>query len=283
MTRESRVIVAALQSAFSTDTDGNVAQMAEMTVEAAKRGAQVILLPELFENVYFCTFEDDRYFSLARPAEGHPTLRQFQKIAKEYQVVIPVSFFEREGQCYYNSLAMVDADGSVMGIYRKSHIPDGPGYEEKYYFRPGNTGFKVWSTRYGHIGVGICWDQWFPECARAMMLQGADLLMYPTAIGTEPEEPDLDTKDPWQRAMIGHAVSNVVPVVAANRVGVEARQTFYGHSFICDHRGNKISELNRTETGIITAEFDFEMIRRNRAAFGFFRDRRPELYASLEK
>lgn len=283
MTRESRVTVAALQSAFSTDTDGNVARMAEMTVEAAKRGAQVVLLPELFENVYFCTFEDDRYFSLARPAEGHPTLRQFQKIAKEYQLVIPVSFFEREGQCYYNSLAMVDADGSLMGVYRKSHIPDGPGYEEKYYFRPGNTGFKVWSTRYGQIGVGICWDQWFPECARAMMLQGADLLMYPTAIGTEPEEPDLDTKDPWQRAMIGHAVSNVVPVVAANRVGVEARQTFYGHSFICDHRGNKISELNRTEAGIITAEFDFEMIRRNRAAFGFFRDRRPELYASLEK
>lgn len=283
MTRESRVTVAALQSAFSTDTDGNVARMAEMTVEAAKRGAQVVLLPELFENVYFCTFEDDRYFSLARPAEGHPTLRQFQKIAKEYQLVIPVSFFEREGQCYYNSLAMVDADGSLMGVYRKSHIPDGPGYEEKYYFRPGNTGFKVWSTRYGQIGVGICWDQWFPECARAMMLQGADLLMYPTAIGTEPEEPDLDTKDPWQRAMIGHAVSNVVPVVAANRIGVEARQTFYGHSFICDHRGNKISELNRTEAGIITAEFDFEMIRRNRAAFGFFRDRRPELYASLEK
>jgi N-carbamoylputrescine amidase len=283
MKSTSRIKVAALQSAFTTDTENNVAQMAEMTIQAAKQGAQVVLLPELFENIYFCTFEKDEYFALARPVEDHPTVRQFQKLAKEYKLAIPVSFFEREGQCYYNSLAMVDADGSVMGVYRKSHIPDGPGYEEKYYFRPGNTGFKVWPTRYGKIGVGICWDQWFPECARAMMLQGADILMYPTAIGTEPEEPNLDTKDLWQRAMIGHAVSNIVPVVAANRVGVEPRQTFYGHSFISDHRGNKVSELNRTERGIVSAEFDLDMIQQNRAAFGFFRDRRPDLYGALVK
>ncbi len=277
------ITVTALQSAFSTDTASNVARMTEMTLQAARNGAQVILLPELFENVYFCTVESDEYFALAHPASNHPTILQFQKIAKEFKVVIPVSFFERDGQCYYNSCALVDADGSVLGIYRKSHIPDGPGYEEKYYFRPGNSGFKVWATQYGKIGVGICWDQWFPECARAMMVQGADILLYPTAIGTEPEEPLLDTKDLWQRAMIGHAVSNVVPVVAANRTGTESRQTFYGHSFISDHRGEKISEMGRNDSGTITAKFDFEMIRRHRAAFGFFRDRRPELYSDLIK
>ncbi len=283
MTSSSRVKVAALQSAFSTDTESNVARMIEMTIQAAKAGAQIVLPPELFENIYFCTFEKDEYFALAKPVEAHPTIQKFQKVAKEYGIVIPVSFFEQEGPCYYNSVALVDTDGAVLGIYRKSHIPDGPGYEEKYYFRPGNTGFKVWSTRFGKIGVGICWDQWFPECARAMMLQGADLLLYPTAIGTEPEEPGLDTKDLWQRAMIGHAVSNIVPVIAANRTGVELRQEFYGHSFISDHRGHKVAEMNRTESGIISAEFDLEVIRKNRAAFGFFRDRRPELYGALEK
>jgi N-carbamoylputrescine amidase len=278
MSSATKVTVAALQAAYTTSTEENVAHVTEMVIVAAKKGAQIILPSELFENIYFCTFEDDKYFSLARPLAGHPTVAHFQKLAKEFKTVIPVSFFERDGQAYYNSIAMVDADGSVMGLYRKSHIPAGPGYEEKYYFRPGDTGFKVWPTRYGKIGVGICWDQWFPECARAMMLQGADILLYPTAIGTEPEEPDLDTKDMWQKAMIGHAVSNVVPVVASNRVGTEPRQTFYGHSFISDHRGNKVAELNRTETGVITADFDFETIRKNRAAFGFFRDLRPELY-----
>jgi N-carbamoylputrescine amidase len=273
-----KVTVAGLQSSFTTEVEGNVARMAEMTIQAAKQGAQIILPPELFENIYFCAIESDEYFALAKPVGDHPTIRHFQKIAKEYKVVIPVSFFEREHQSYYNSMAMVDADGSVLGVYRKSHIPDGPGYEEKYYFTPGNTGFKVWNTRFGKIGVGICWDQWFPECARSMMLQGADILLYPTAIGTEPEEPNLDTKDLWQRAMIGHAVSNVVPVVAANRTGSESRQTFYGHSFISDHRGNKVSELDREETGIVKASFDFAEIRKNRAAFGFFRDRRPDLY-----
>ena len=204
-------------------------------------------------------------------------------LAKELGVVIPVSFFERDGHAFYNSLAMVDADGALLGVYRKSHIPDGPGYEEKFYFRPGNTGFKVWPTRFGKLGVGICWDQWYPECARAMMLMGAEILLYPTAIGTEPENPELDTKDLWQRAMIGHAVSNVVPVVAANRIGLEGDQTFYGHSFIANHRGDKVAELGRAESGLITADLDLDEIRRNRASFGFFRDRRPDLYGILAK
>ncbi len=274
--------VAAIQTSFSTDTSANVGKVTDLVLAAAKRGAQVILLPELFENVYFCTLEKDEYFSLAKPLEGHPTIAHFSELARDLKVALPVSFFEHAGQSYFNSLAMIDADGSVLGIYRKSHIPDGPGYEEKFYFRPGNTGFKVWATKYGKIGVGICWDQWYPEAARSMMLLGADVLMYPTAIGTEPEEPGFDTKDPWQRAMIGHAVSNVVPVVAANRTGRELQQTFYGHSFICDHRGNKVAELGREETGVIDASFDLEAIRRNRAAFGFFRDRRPELYLTSD-
>lgn len=277
----SLIKVAALQSDFTTDTARNVARVTALVHAAHAQGAQIILPPELFENIYFCTFERDEYFDLARPVKDHPTLVHFQKLARELGVVIPVSFYERDGQCYYNSLAVMDAEGSMLGVYRKSHIPDGPGYEEKYYFRPGDTGFKVWATKFGNIGVGICWDQWFPECARAMMLQGADILFYPTAIGTEPEEPGLDTKDPWQRAMIGHAVSNVVPVVAANRIGQEPRQEFYGHSFISDHRGNKVAELGRSESGVISAAFDFDTIRRNRAAFGFFRDRRPALYQDL--
>ncbi len=278
MSTENKITVAALQTKFSTDTRANIADVTDLVHEAIKKGAQVILPSELFENVYFCTFEKDEYFALAKPLKDHPTIAHFQKIAKENKVAIPVSFFEKDGQCYYNSIAMIDADGSVLGVYRKSHIPDGPGYEEKFYFRPGDTGFKVWNTRFGKIGVGICWDQWFPEAARSMMLMGADILLYPTAIGTEPEEPSFDTKDPWQRAMIGHAVSNIVPVVAANRIGTEAQQTFYGHSFIADQRGNKVAELGREERGVITATFDLAVIERNRAAFGFFRDRRTDLY-----
>ena len=277
------VRVAALQCAFTASLEENVARVEALVREAAGKGAQVILPSELFEGFYFCREEKDAYFDWARPVEGHPTLARFQALAKELGVVIPVSFFERDGQAHYNSLAMVDADGSVLGIYRKSHIPDGPGYEEKFYFRPGNTGFKVWPTRFGRIGAGICWDQWYPECARAMMLMGADLLLYPTAIGTEPENPDLDTKDLWQRAMIGHAVSNVVPVVASNRIGTEGDQTFYGHSFIADHRGEKVAELGRTDAGVILAEFDLEEVRRNRASFGFFRDRRPDLYGLISQ
>lgn len=273
--------VAALQSAFTSDSNRNIEVMDGMVRESAKQGAQIVLMPELFENIYFCTFEKDKFFEMARPLKDHPTIKHFQEVARELGVVLPVSFFEREDQCYYNSLAMIDADGCLLGVYRKSHIPDGPGYEEKFYFRPGNTGFKVWSTKYARVGVGICWDQWFPECARAMTLLGAEVLLYPTAIGTEPEESTLDTKDPWQRAMIGHAVSNVIPVVAANRIGAEPRQEFYGHSFICDQRGTKVSELGAKESGSIFATFDLEEVARNRASFGFFRDRRPDLYGRL--
>ncbi len=281
MNENRRVCVAATQCAFTGSLEDNVARVEGLVREAAARGAQVILPPELFEGLYFCREEKDAFFDWAKPVEGHPTIARFQKLAQELGVVIPVSFFERDGQAHYNSLAMVDANGAMLGVYRKSHIPDGPGYEEKFYFRPGNTGFKVWATRFGKLGVGICWDQWYPECARAMMLMGAEILLYPTAIGTEPETPDLDTKNLWQRAMIGHAVSNVVPVVAANRIGVEGDQTFYGHSFIANHRGDKVGELGRTESGVILADLDLEEIRRNRASFGFFRDRRPDLYGLL--
>ncbi len=277
----SKIRVAAIQSAFGTDVKKNIDVVSTLVRDAKKAGSHIVLIPELFENIYFCTLEKDYYFDLAHPAESHPTIAYFAKLAEELNIVLPISFFEKDGPEYYNSLAMIDADGSILGIYRKSHIPDGPGYEEKYYFKPGNTGFKTWKTQFGNIGVGICWDQWFPECARSMVLQGADILLYPTAIGTEPEEPNLDTKDPWQRAMVGHAVSNVIPVVAANRIGKEIQQTFYGHSFICDYRGTKIAEMGREETGLIHADFDFAEIQRARAAFGFFRDRRKDLYKGL--
>ncbi len=283
MTAAQPVRVAATQCAFTEDLAENLARVEALVRQAAAAGAQVILPSELFEGPYFCREEKDAFFDLARPAEGHPTIARFQALARELGVVIPVSFFERDGHAHYNSLAMVDADGALLGIYRKSHIPDGPGYEEKFYFRPGNTGFKVWDTRFGRVGAGICWDQWYPECARVLMLMGAELLLYPTAIGTEPENPGLDTKDLWQRAMVGHAVSNVVPVVAANRIGTEGDQTFYGHSFISDHRGEKVAELGRTDTGFITADLDLAEIRRNRASFGFFRDRRPDLYGLISE
>lgn len=276
-----KVTVAAIQMPFSKTVSENVARVSHYVEEAATKGAKIILPSELFENHYFCKVERDEYFAWAQPFEGHPTILHFQKLAQKLGVVIPVSYFERDHQCYYNSVALIDADGTILGNYRKTHIPDGPGYEEKFYFRPGNTGFKTWNTRFGRVGVGICWDQWFPECARAMVLQGADVLLYPTAIGSEPEESSLDTKDLWQRAMIGHCVSNVVPVVAANRIGNEDGQTFYGHSFIADHRGNFLAELGREKEGIIMASLDFELIRKNRASFGFFRDRRTEHYGIL--
>lgn len=275
------ITVAALQTAFTEDLPTNLARVTALVREAASQGAQVILPSELFEGPYFCRLEKDECFDLAKPVADNPTIEYFQLLAAELEVVIPVSFFERSGQAYYNSIAIIDADGKLLGTYRKSHIPDGPGYEEKFYFRPGNTGFKVWKTRYGTIGVGICWDQWFPECARAMALMGAEVLFYPTAIGTEPETPELDTKDLWQRAMVGHAVSNVIPVVAANRIGTEGDQTFYGHSFIASQRGDKVAELGSGATGVIVASFDLDEVRRNRASFGFFRDRRPDLYGIL--
>jgi N-carbamoylputrescine amidase len=238
-------------------------------------------MPELFEGHYFPREQREDHFERAQPVQGNATIAHFSELASELGVVLPVSFFERSGPTYYNSIAIIDADGQVLGVYRKSHIPDGPGYQEKYYFRPGDTGFRTWETRHGSIGVGICWDQWFPEAARIMTLQGADILFYPTAIGSEPHEPELDTKDPWQRVMIGHAVANAVGVVAANRVGNEGPVTFYGHSFIADHRGDKLAELVGTAEGVITATIDIEALRRARASFGFFRDRRTDLYGPL--
>jgi N-carbamoylputrescine amidase len=270
-----------VQCALGGSVAENVAKVTDLVRAAAARGAGVVLPPELFEGPYFPRVERDTYFSWARPAEGHPTIAHFRDLAKELGVVIPVSFFERAGQAYYNSVAILDADGSVLGVYRKSHIPDGPGYEEKFYFRPGDTGFRAWRTKSGAIGVGICWDQWFPECARAMVLQGADALLYPTAIGSEPADPALDTCAPWQRAMVGHAVSNVAPVAAANRIGNEEGQVFYGSSFIADHRGEKMVELGREEEGVAVAAVDLAEVRRARASFGFFRDRRPDLYRVL--
>jgi len=277
----STLTVAALQSDFADDIDENVERVTALVRQAAERGAQIALAPELFEGPYFCRVQDARNFARARSVEGHRTVRHFRALARELGLVIPVSFFERVGHAYYNSVAIIDADGSLLGVYRKSHIPDGPGYQEKFYFRPGDTGFKAWRTKHGTVGVGICWDQWFPECARAMVLQGAEVLLYPTAIGSEPEEPQLDTRDPWMRAMIGHAVSNVVPIAAANRVGNEGGQIFYGSSFIADHRGERLAEMGRSERGVIIASIDLDQIRRDRASFGFFRDRRPELYGAL--
>lgn len=277
------VCVAALQLALSDDMARNIEAVCEMIASAAAEGARIILPPELFQGHYFCKNQNEDFFARAYPVAEHPAVLAMQSLSKTLKVYIPVSIYERDGPHYYNSLAMVDEDGALMGVYRKSHIPDGPGYQEKFYFRPGNSGFKVWQTRWGCVGVGICWDQWYPETARAMMLMGADLLFFPTAIGNEPHDPDLDTRRLWQRAMVGHAVSNVVPVVASNRTGTEGEQHFYGCSFICDHRGDMRAELADRQSGFITARFDLEQIRKNRAAFGFFRDRRPDLYRRLSE
>jgi N-carbamoylputrescine amidase len=277
----SKITVAALQLSFSDDMTADIAKTVSFVEQAAKQGAQVILPPELFQGYYFCRHEHERFFTRAYPVATHPAVTAMQKVAKALKVYIPTSIFEKDGPHYYNSLAMIDDEGEIMGVYRKSHIPDGPGYEEKYYFRPGNSGFKVWPTPYGVVGVGICWDQWFPETARAMMLMGADVLFYPTAIGSEPEEPELDTRHLWQRAMVGHAVSNIVPVVAANRVGEEEGQSFYGHSFITNHFGDILAEITPDREDIIVQTLDLAKAREKRAAFGFFRDRRPELYDRL--
>jgi N-carbamoylputrescine amidase len=275
------ITVAALQCGFTDNLGQNLAAVSELVREAAGRGANVILPPELFEGPYFCQVEDEGYFAHARPIDQHPAVHAMQSLAAELGVCIPTSFFEADGPHHYNSLAMIDDTGRVMGVYRKSHIPDGPGYEEKFYFRPGNTGFRVWPTKWGTIGVGICWDQWYPETARALMLMGAEVLFFPTAIGSEPHDPSLDTSRLWQRAMVGHAVSNVVPVVAANRIGVENGQSFYGHSFITDERGDSLAGFGSEDSGALVATLDLDRVRRHRAAFGFFRDRRPDLYGRL--
>ncbi len=277
----TQIHVAALQLSLTDDLETNIARVSALVRDAAGRGAKIILPPELFEGHYFCQTEEAHFFARAKPTAQHRAVQAMQALAAELKVYIPTSFFEADGPHHYNSLAMIDDAGAIMGVYRKSHIPDGPGYEEKFYFRPGNTGFKVWPTRYGTIGVGICWDQWYPETARAMMLMGADILFFPTAIGDEPAAEELDTSRLWRRAMVGHAVSNVVPVVAANRTGAEGAMSFYGHSFITDERGDFVSEMANGQEGVIEATFDLAQIREHRANFGFFRDRRPQLYGRL--
>jgi N-carbamoylputrescine amidase len=277
----TKLHAAALQLAFTDDVGANIAAVSGLVREAAGRGAKLILPPELFEGPYFCRTQEEGHFARALPVGEHPAVLAMQRLAEELGVYIPTSFFEAEGHHHYNSLAMIDDKGAVMGVYRKSHIPDGPGYSEKFYFRPGNTGFQTYKTRYGKVGPAVCWDQWYPETARALMLDGAEILLFPTAIGTEPHDPDLDTSRLWRRAMIGHAVSNVVPVVAANRIGAEGDQRFYGHSFICDERGDILAELGAEETGVIDAVIDLGQAKKHRAAFGFFRDRRPDLYGRI--
>ena len=281
----AQVTVAATQFACSGDAAANVAKAETMVRRAAGDGAQIILLQELFETPYFCKDQNKELFGLAHPVESHPTLARLGKVAAELSVVLPVSFFERANNAYYNSLMVIDADGRQLGLYRKSHIPDGPGYQEKFYFNPGDTGFRTWRTAYGRIGVGICWDQWFPECARSMALQGAELLFYPTAIGSEPQDATINSRDHWQRVMQGHAGANMMPVIASNRIGREQGEscaiTFYGSSFIAGPRGEKIAEAGEAGETVLTASFDLEELRVDRAAWGFFRDRRPELYTEL--
>jgi N-carbamoylputrescine amidase len=277
--------VAAIQAAYGQDLAANIVKTCALVREAAGRGAQVILPSELFQGIYFCMQQDPKWFETAHPAAEHPCVLALRKLAEELGVVIPISFFEKDGPHYYNSVAVADADGAILGVYRKSHIPDGPGYQEKYYFRPGDTGFKAWKTKHGVIGAGICWDQWFPECARAMVLAGASVLLYPTAIGSEPYDAGLDTHARWRRVMQGHAVANAVPVVAANRVGLEengaAAQKYYGHSFIADHTGELVASFGEAEEGVLVHAFDLAEIEAYRADWGFFRDRRPDLYGGL--
>lgn len=276
------VKVAATQMSCSSNKEENIAKADRLVREAARQGAQIILLQELFETPYFCQKEKSDYYVYATELEQNAAIQHFRKVAKELEVVLPISFYEKKNNARYNSLAVIDADGEVLGLYRKSHIPDGPGYEEKFYFNPGDTGFKVWKTRYAKIGVGVCWDQWYPEAARCMTLMGAELLFYPTAIGSEPQDSSIDSKDHWQMCMLGHAASNLVPVIASNRVGLESDEdssiTFYGSSFIAGPQGNKIAEANRTEETVLVAEFDLDQLEIQRIEWGIFRDRRPDLY-----
>ena len=279
------VTVAATQMACGWDSEANLANAERLVRQAAQQGAQIILLQELFETPYFCKDLDDKYFDWARPVYGNVLLQHFSSLAAELEVVLPISFFERANQAFFNSIAIFDADGQQLGIYRKTHIPDGAGYQEKYYFSPGDTGFRVWQTRYAKIGVGICWDQWFPEAARVMALQGAELLFYPTAIGSEPLDATLDSSGHWQRVMQGHAAANIVPVIASNRIGTEmgasCELTFYGSSFIADETGKMRQTAGRTEETILVETFDLKEIQALRVNWGVFRDRRPNQYRPL--
>ena len=284
------ITLAVIQMACGWDGAANIARGEELVREAARRGAQIILLPELFETPYFCIEQDARHLKLARTVDDNPAVRHFSAVARELAVVLPISFFERAGPAYFNSIAILDADGSRLGLYRKSHIPNGPGYQEKNYFSPGDTGFKVWQTRYARIGVGICWDQWFPEAARAMALAGAELLLYPTAIGSEPPPAlPVNSRDHWQRTQQGHAAANLMPLAAANRYGLERSLQdpeglyirFYGSSFIADPMGAKVAEAPEEGDAVLTSSFDLEQTAAARDNWFVFRDRRPDLYGAL--
>ena len=288
-----KVKVAALQFSCSKDVQENINKAEKMVREAADNDANIILLPELFERQYFCQEKRYDYYDYALPLEENPAVNRFKEVAKELGVVIPVSFYEKDIDRLFNTVAMIDADGSVLGIYRKTHIPDDHFYQEKFYFTPGDTGFKVFDTRFGRIGVGICWDQWFPETARCMAVQGAEMLLYPTAIGSEPIL-DVDSSGHWRRVMQGHAAANLMPVVAANRIGVETVEPckenagqsssldFYGCSFIADATGDIIASAKQEET-ILYGEFDLDALKEDRLSWGLFRDRRPETYVVMTK
>lgn len=280
------VRVSSIQMSMSNDTKSNIQKAERLVRQAAAQGGQIILLPELFMGLYFCQIESYDHFEQALPLENHPGIAHFQKLAKELKVVLPISYFEKDNNVFFNSIVMIDTDGSILGNYRKTHIPTGESYEEKFYFTPGDTGFKVFKTAFGNVGIAICWDQWFPEVARILTLDGADILLYPTAIGSEPTLP-VDSKTHWQLAMMGHAASNLIPVVAANRIGLEAygphQMTFYGSSFITNYTGEKLSELSRDQEGIISETFDFKALAKTRYSWGVFRDRRPSMYSRLLK
>lgn len=279
------VTVGATQMKCTDVVADNIKNGERLVREAVKKGANIVLLQELFENLYFCQKQVEDYFKLAKTLEDSDAVNHFKNLAKELQVVLPISFFEKKNNMYYNSLVVIDADGEVLGTYRKTHIPDGPGYNEKFYFSPGDTGFKVFKTKYGTIGIGICWDQWFPETARSLALMGAELIFYPTAIGSEPSKPEYDSRDHWQRVMQGHSAANIVPVIASNRIGTEHIQdsqiTFYGSSFITNEFGEKVVEANREEETVLTATFDLDKIAEERSFWGIFRDRRPSLYGTI--
>lgn len=278
-------MLAATQMSCSSNPEENIIKAEQLVRTASAKGAQIILLQELFETLYFCQKENPIYFRYASALEDSKAVNHFKALARELKVVLPISFYERKNNAKYNSVAVIDADGEILGLYRKTHIPDGPGYEEKFYFNPGDTGFKVWETRYGRIGVGICWDQWFPECARSMVLMGAEVLLYPTAIGSEPLDSSIDSKAHWQITMQGHAAANMVPLAASNRIGTEVIEgsgiTFYGSSFIADNLGNKVAEADRLSEAVLTAEFDLDEMQRQRDYWGLFRDRRPSMYGPI--
>ena len=282
-----QVTVAATQMSCTRDSIANIENAKKLTRQAASDGAQIILIQELFESVYFPCLNKPEEFTMAKPYKDNPLLQEMSALARELSVVLPTSFFEKDNNTYYNSLAVIDADGSISEPYRKSHIPDGPGYEEKYYFHPGNTGFKVFETKYAKIGVGICWDQWFPEASRIMALNGAELLFYPTAIGSEPDTPELDSRDSWQLVMQGHSAANTLPVIASNRIGTETNEkfsmTFYGSSFITDGTGVKVKECSRDKEEYIIHKFDLDSLQEHRSSWGFFRDRRTDLYKDILK